>query len=142
MLSIDTTEPHQVPRCAFQNVRHLSCYSASSSLITHHSPLTTHSSPVVALRIELSATVLSEPSGPPVLSYRGKPETGGRNEAQFLPLRSSRLESHLSSPCGSRTHLTALKEWHPQPIDERAVALNHHQGTKTRRGTPRGTTNR
>ena len=42
----------------------------------------------------------------------------------FLPLCFS-----LSSSCGNRTHLSALKGQYPEPIDERAVCVLRQRGT-------------
>ena len=64
-----------------------------------------HSSfPVVALRVELSATRLSAVSGQPALGYRD-----------------CQRRCRSSSSCGNRPRLSALKGQYPQPIDERAV---------------------
>ena len=54
---------------------------------------------MVALRIEPSAPWLSAEDGQPALDYRVVPSTS----------------------YGNRTHLFALKERNPEPIDERAV---------------------
>jgi hypothetical protein len=63
--------------------------------------LSDRSRSVAALRIELSALWLSAGAGQPALDYRAV----------------------ISSSYGNRTHLSALKERNPEPIDERAVLL-------------------
>lgn len=60
-------------------------------------------SKVVAPRIELGALWLSAGAGQPARDYHWCMELG-------------------SSSCGIRTHLSALKERNPRPIDERAVS--------------------
>ncbi len=95
------------------------------------------SSSVVALRIELSAARLSAELGQPALDdlfttvvmptlcLPDSVRTVG-----FEPTISSSpnwrdnqasLRSDVSSPYGNRTHLSALKERYPAPIDERAM---------------------
>ena len=59
-----------------------------------------------------------------VLFTRGhRPVPCDRCPTAFPELRDSQtsLRSDVSSPYGNRTHLSALKERYPAPIDERAV---------------------
>ena len=64
-------------------------------------------------------------SVPHVTSFResGRPDSNRRSQAPRacgLASLSHALIVHVSSPCGSRTHLSALKGRYPSPIDERA----------------------
>jgi hypothetical protein len=54
----------------------------------------------------------------------GRPDSNRRSQAPGacgLPGLSHALIVPASSPCGSRTHLSALKGRDPRPIDERAI---------------------
>ncbi len=77
-------------------------------------PVPAHA-PVVALRVELSATRLSAGFGQPALDYHRS----------------------VSSSCGSRTRLCALKGRDPLPIDERAIsARTFHAVDKSAQRAP------
>ena len=54
----------------------------------------------------------------------GRPDSNRRSQApgaRGLARLSHALNVPASSPCGNRTHLSALKGRYPRPIDERAV---------------------
>ena len=91
-----TTEPvvAWVHRFTSQNPRHIRAPSGSSALMQQQ---------VVALRIELSLTALSGPSGQPVLDYRTTTTNCARTlsavgiETQLAVSASSRSASHASA---------------------------------------------
>ena len=80
--------------------------------------------PVVALRIELSATRLSAGYGQPALDYRQSRAPRSRTETLLLPKQAC-FHLHLcpivSSPCGSRTQPARLERPMTSPEVERAV---------------------
>ena len=58
------------------------------------------------------------------VSESGRPDSNRRSQAPRacgLARLSHALSVAASSPCGNRTHLSALKGRYPRPIDERAV---------------------
>ena len=116
-------------------------YAFQSELVEHRFVSLLFGDSVVALGIELSATRLSAGFGQPALDYHQSRAPRSRTETLLFPKqacfhlhlyprisRQSERQASLrsdqvvaSSPYGNRTHLTALKERHPLPIDERAM---------------------
>ena len=85
----------------------------------HHDP--GRDTPCRGLR--LVQLIISVPDGS---SFResGRPDSNRRSQAPGacgLARLSHALNVPASSPCGNRTHLSALKGRYPRPIDERAI---------------------
>ena len=73
--------------------------------------------------MRLVQVIISVPDGS-CFRESGRPDSNRRSQAPRacgLARLSHALSVAASSPCGNRTHLSALKGRYPRPIDERAI---------------------